>query len=64
MAGDKVKMRKGDHQALMPIQISVHTDENIKWDFDGSGFGLYTESSVSLEKAAIGHSCKMKRPSS
>ncbi len=64
LAGDKVVMRKGDHQALMPIQISVHTDENIKWDLDGSGFGLFTESSVSLEKAAIGHSCKMQRPSS
>ncbi|MDP6406956.1 MAG: branched-chain amino acid ABC transporter substrate-binding protein [Alphaproteobacteria bacterium] len=64
LAGDKVVMRKDDHQALMPIQISVHTDQGIKWDFDNSGFGLYTESSVSLEKAAIGHSCKMKRPKS
>jgi branched-chain amino acid transport system substrate-binding protein len=62
LAGDKVIMRAEDHQLLMPIQIMVHTDEGIKYDYDGSGFGLYTLSSVPLEKAAIGTTCKMQRP--
>lgn len=64
IAGDKMVMRKSDHQLQMPIQISVHSDQNIKWDYDKSGFGLLTESSVPLEGNALETSCKMERPES
>src|SRR3989338_5904378 len=40
--GDRVVMRKADHQLQMPIYISVHTDNNIVIDYDNSGFGLVT----------------------
>ncbi len=62
--GDKVIMRKSDHQLLMPVVISVHTDKGIEFDGDKSGFGLRTESIVSRKDAAVPTSCKMKRPTS
>ncbi len=60
--GDRVLMRKDDHQLLMPIYISVHTDKNIVFDFDNSGFGLSNEAMVEREKAALPTTCKMERP--
>jgi branched-chain amino acid transport system substrate-binding protein len=60
--GDRVVMRKDDHQLLMPIYISVHTDKNIVFDFDNSGFGLVNESMVEREKATLPTTCKMQRP--
>jgi branched-chain amino acid transport system substrate-binding protein len=62
--GDDVVMRADDHQLLMPVAISVHTDQGIEFDFDKSGFGLRTENLVSRDAAAVGTTCKMKRPSS
>ena len=60
--GDKVTMRASDHQLQMPIRISVHTDKNIEFDGDSSGFGLLTESTVSAAKASTPTTCKMQRP--
>ena len=60
--GDRVVMRKADHQLQMPIYISVHTDKNIVFDYDNSGFGLVNESRVELDKATLPTSCKMERP--
>jgi branched-chain amino acid transport system substrate-binding protein len=60
--GDRVVMRKDDHQLLMPIYISVHSDKNIVFDFDNSGFGLVNESTVEREKATLPATCKMQRP--
>ena len=60
--GDRVVMRKADHQLQMPIYISVHTDKNIVIDYDNSGFGLVNESRVELDKATLPTSCKMERP--
>ncbi len=62
--GDKVVMRKADHQLLMPLRVSVHTDKNLEFDGDNSGFGLVTESVVSREDATVGTTCKMERPAS
>ncbi|MBI4638471.1 MAG: branched-chain amino acid ABC transporter substrate-binding protein [Candidatus Rokubacteria bacterium] len=61
--GDQVVMRKDDHQLLMPIYISVHTNKNIIFDFDNSGFGLANEVRVEREKATLPAACKMDRPS-
>jgi branched-chain amino acid transport system substrate-binding protein len=60
--GDRVIMRRADHQLLMPIYISVHSDKNIKFDFDNSGFGLVTESKVERDKATLPTTCRMARP--
>ena len=63
--GDVVTMRVADHQLMQPIQISVHTDENIVLDSDNSGFGLVKEVSISAEDAALPvKDCKMVRPAS
>jgi branched-chain amino acid transport system substrate-binding protein len=60
--GDPVVMRKDDHQLLMPIYISVHSDKSIAFDFDNSGFGLVNESKVDRDKATLPVACKMERP--
>ncbi|MBI4270338.1 MAG: branched-chain amino acid ABC transporter substrate-binding protein, partial [Candidatus Rokubacteria bacterium] len=60
--GDRVVMRKADHQLQMPIYISVHTDKNIVIDYDNSGFGLVNESKVERDKATLPTTCKMERP--
>ena len=61
-SGDRVVMRKEDHQLLMPIYISVHTNKNIKYDFDNSGFGLLLENKIEMDKATQPTTCKMQRP--
>ncbi len=60
--GERVFMRKEDHQLFQPIQVSVHTDEGIEFDADNSGFGLYTETRLALENTVMEHSCQMRRP--
>ena len=60
--GDDMVMRGSDHQLLMPLNISVHTDENIKHDYDKSGFGTYVESTASRAETTLPTSCKMVRP--
>lgn len=62
MGGDRVFMRAEDHQLFQPIQISVHTDQQIEFDGDNSGFGLLTEVSVPIENTMVDHSCQMRRP--
>lgn len=60
--GDIVRMRAEDHQLQMPIRISVHTNKNIEFDFDDSGYGLLQESTVSAHTASTPTICEMKRP--
>jgi branched-chain amino acid transport system substrate-binding protein len=60
--GDVVTMRAVDHQLQMPIRIFVHTDKNIEFDIDHSGYGLLTESTVSAHMASTPTTCKMQRP--
>jgi branched-chain amino acid transport system substrate-binding protein len=61
-SGDRVVMRKDDHQLLMPVYISVHTNKNMKYDFDNSGFGLLLENKIEMDKATQPTTCKMQRP--
>src|SRR5690242_16848129 len=63
IGGDQVIMRRDDHQLQMPIYISVHTNKNIKYDLDASGYGLFLENKVEREKATQPTTCKMQRPS-
>ncbi len=60
--GEKLTMRAEDHQMIQPIHISVHTDENITFDSDNSGFGLRTETTVAAADTALPSTCKMRRP--
>ena len=63
LAGDKVVMRAADHQLLMPLQIFVHTNEGVKYDYDKSGYGMVTKTSVPSEQNMTETTCKMDRPS-
>jgi branched-chain amino acid transport system substrate-binding protein len=63
LAGDKVVMRAEDHQLQMPLQIFVHTNENIKYDYDKSGFGLLEKTSVPSAENQTATTCSMQRPS-
>jgi branched-chain amino acid transport system substrate-binding protein len=62
VSGDQVVMRREDHQALMPVYISVHTNKGIVHDLDASGFGLALENKVEREKVTQPTTCKMDRP--
>lgn len=62
MWGGKVFMRPQDHQAIQDMHVSVHTDENIEFDYDNSGYGTLTESSVEMASMDSATTCKMKRP--
>lgn len=63
LSGDQVIMRREDHQLLMPIYISVHTNKGIVYDFDNSKFGLMLETKIDRDKATQPAACKMQRPS-
>jgi branched-chain amino acid transport system substrate-binding protein len=55
-------MRGEDHQIFQSLHISVHTDENIEFDADNSGFGLFSEYHVPAEETFNETSCRMRRP--
>lgn len=60
--GGKVYMRPQDHQLIQDIHIVAHTDENITFDYDNSGFGLVTESTVPMAAMDSETTCQMERP--
>ncbi|MGB0410158.1 MAG: branched-chain amino acid ABC transporter substrate-binding protein [Pikeienuella sp.] len=60
--GGQVYMRPQDHQAIQDIHIHAHTDENITFDYDNSGYGLFTESTVEMAAMDSETSCVMDRP--
>ncbi len=60
--GGKVFMRPQDHQIIQDMYVGVHTDENIDFDYDKSGFGVLTESTVEMASMDSPTTCKMKRP--
>lgn len=62
--GDKIMMRKSDHQMQLPLRISVHTDKDVVQDGDNSGFGLVTEATIPADVVSTETTCKMKRPKS
>ena len=54
---------KSDHQIFQSLNVSVHTNENIEFDSDNSGFGLLTEFVVPMEETITeNNSCRMERP--
>ena len=60
--GTKVFMRPSDHQAIQIVHVAVHTDEDIKWDMDRSGYGLKVFKTVEMASKDSPTTCKMKRP--
>ena len=62
MTGEEVWMRASDHQAFQSLNISVHTNENVVFDADNSGFGLVTEFTVPVEQTITENACTMTRP--
>ncbi|MEM7056192.1 MAG: branched-chain amino acid ABC transporter substrate-binding protein [Pseudomonadota bacterium] len=60
--GGKILMRAKDHQAIQDVHIFAHTDENITFDLDNSGYGLLKESTVTMAAADSPTTCEMKRP--
>ncbi len=62
MSGEEIWMRGSDHQVIQSLHISVHTDENVEFDADNSGFGLLSEFHVPAEETALESSCRMRRP--
>jgi branched-chain amino acid transport system substrate-binding protein len=63
LAGDKEVMRAEDHQLQMPLQIFVHTNEGVKYDYDKSGYGIVEKASIPIELNKTETTCKMARPS-
>ena len=61
--GDQITMRASDHQMQLPIRMHVHTNKNIEFDYDQSGYGLLETSTVSAADSSTPTTCKMKRPS-
>ena len=60
--GGKLKMRAEDHQMIQDVHIMTHTDD-VTFDFDNSGYGVKTESTVEAASADAPTTCKMRRPS-
>lgn len=60
--GGSMKMRAQDHQLIQDVHIHAHTNEGVTFDYDNSGYGLVTESTVKMAAADSPTSCKMKRP--
>ncbi len=62
MWGGTMYMRPQDHQVIQDMYVGVHTDEDVEFDFDSSGFGIVTESVVEMASKDIATTCEMKRP--
>ncbi len=62
MWGGELYMRPEDHQLIQDMNISVHTDENVEFDYDNSGFGVVTESTIVNASMDAPTTCEMKRP--
>ncbi|MBL4819689.1 MAG: branched-chain amino acid ABC transporter substrate-binding protein, partial [Gammaproteobacteria bacterium] len=62
LSGEEVWMRGSDHQIFQSLHISVHTDDEVEFDADNSGFGLHSKYHVPLEETIRDSSCRMRRP--
>ena len=62
MWGGKLFMRPQDHQLIQDMHVGVHTDENLDFDYDQSGFGIVNESTVEMASMDAPTTCEMKRP--
>ena len=62
MWGGTLYMRPQDHQLIQDMHIGVHTNDDIEFAYDGSEFGVKTESTVEMASMDIPTTCEMKRP--
>lgn len=62
MWGGKLFMRPQDHQLIQNMHVGVHTNENIEFPYDGSDFGVLTESTVEMASMDSPTTCDMRRP--
>lgn len=58
--GGKVMMRPDDHQLIQDVHINAHA--KVDNDYDNSGYGMLTESTVTMASADSPTTCKMERP--
>jgi branched-chain amino acid transport system substrate-binding protein len=58
--GSKLMMRPQDHQLIQDVHIQAHTDENVTFDYDNSGFGVVSEKNVTMASADIPTTCQME----
>lgn len=62
MWGGKIFMRPQDHQAIQDLHIHAHTDEGVTFDYDNSGFGVVSESTITMAAMDSATTCDMQRP--
>jgi branched-chain amino acid transport system substrate-binding protein len=69
MLGTKVVMRAEDHQAFQNVHIQSHTNDGLPsdaagnvMDFDNSGYGVLSLSTVEMASMGMETTCEMKRP--
>lgn len=62
LSGSKLLMRAADHQLIQDLHIDKHTNKGILIDYDNSGYGLLTTSTVTMAGQDSPTSCKMERP--
>ena len=62
MWGGKLFMRPQDHQLIQDMHVAVHTDEGLDFDYDNSGYGVLTESTIEMASMDSPTTCEMKRP--
>ena len=62
MWGGKLFMRPQDHQIIQDMHVGVHTNDNLDFDYDQSGYGVVTESPVEMASMDSPTTCEMKRP--
>ncbi len=65
LAGQRLQMRAGDHQAQQPLMVAVMDRKGAKgvtFDVEGSGYGFRVVHQLNAEAASQAHSCRMVRP--
>jgi branched-chain amino acid transport system substrate-binding protein len=62
MWGSTIMMREKDHQAIQDIHIHEHTDEDIAFDYDNSGYGIKVIKTVEMAAADSASTCQMRLP--
>ena len=62
MWGGKLFKRPQDHQIIQDMHVGVHTNDILDFDYDQSGYGVVTESTVEMASMDSPTTCEMKRP--
>ncbi len=61
--GGKLMMRPQDHQLIQNVHIMAHTNEDIVYDYDNSGYGVKVIRTVPMAAMDSATTCQMKAPS-